>query len=79
VLQQGVFDVEDLRADPRFDNNPAVMGEHHFRFYAAAAIRDARGVPPGSLCVIDTKPRHLSALHSEASQRWPNKSLPKSC
>jgi len=66
VLQQDIFQVQDLKADPRFGNNPAVAGEPWFRFYAGAPVRDARGRPLGSLCVIDIKPRKLSAQQSEA-------------
>lgn len=66
VLQQDIFQVTDLSADPRFADNPAVAGEPWFRFYAGAPVRDARGTPLGSLCVIDTKPRKLSAVQREA-------------
>lgn len=66
VLQRDVFQVPDLSADSRFENNPAVAGAPWFRFYAGAPIRDARGTPLGSLCLIDTKPRKLTASQREA-------------
>jgi excisionase family DNA binding protein len=60
ILQQGVFWVEDLSADPRFAANPAVAGGEGFRFYAGAPILDREGFAMGTLCVIDNKPRTLN-------------------
>jgi excisionase family DNA binding protein len=60
ILQQGVFWVEDLSADPRFAANPAVAGDEGFRFYAGAPILDREGFAMGTLCVIDNKPRTLN-------------------
>jgi excisionase family DNA binding protein len=60
ILQQGVFWVEDLSADPRFAANPAVAGDEGFRFYAGAPILDGEGFAMGTLCVIDNRPRTLS-------------------
>jgi diguanylate cyclase (GGDEF)-like protein len=56
--------VDDLAAEPRFADNPFVAGGT-VRFYAGRTIhvRDEDGVaqPIGTLCVVDTKPRTLSA------------------
>lgn len=60
ILQQGVFWVEDLSADPRFATNPAVAGGEGFRFYAGAPILDREGFAMGTLCVIDNRPRTLN-------------------
>jgi excisionase family DNA binding protein len=60
ILQQGVFWVEDLSADPRFAANPAVAGDEGFRFYAGASILDREGFAMGTLCVIDNRPRTLN-------------------
>lgn len=59
VLQDGIFQVEDLAKDGRFSRNPAVRGAPHFRFYAGAPLRDGDGFPLGSLCVLDIEPRRL--------------------
>ena len=61
VLQNEIFQVEDLSKDSRFATNPAVIGEPHFRFYAGSPILDSDGLALGSLCVIDMKPRALDA------------------
>lgn len=66
ILQKGVFSVEDLAADPRFADNPAVACDGGFRFYAGAPILDSEGFAVGSLCVIDHKPRTLSAREAQA-------------
>jgi excisionase family DNA binding protein len=59
ILQKGVFVVEDATEDPRFRDNPYVVGEPHVRFYAGVPITDYQGFPLGSLCVIDRVPRGI--------------------
>ncbi|MET0337095.1 MAG: GAF domain-containing protein [Caulobacter sp.] len=66
LMGKEVFSVEDLSADPRFAANPAVAVDDGFRFYAGAPILDEDGYPVGSLCVIDRKPRVLTADQSRA-------------
>ncbi|MFN3353066.1 MAG: PAS domain-containing protein [Brevundimonas sp.] len=57
IRQSGVMVVPDAAADVRFAANPLVTGEPHIRFYAGAPIVTRSGLPLGSVCVIDTKPR----------------------
>lgn len=59
IMQRDVFTVENLRLDPQFADNPAVVGDMHFRFYAGAPVIDPDGYALGALCVIDTEPRRL--------------------
>jgi GAF domain-containing protein len=65
VLQDDVFQVEDLSNDERFAANPAVHGAPHFRFYAGAPLRDSEGFRLGSLCVLDMEPRRLDAAQEK--------------
>ena len=53
--------VPDLRRDPRFSNNRFVAGEPNVVFYAGFPLRSVEGYALGTLCVLDQKPRQLSA------------------
>jgi GAF domain-containing protein len=57
--------VPDATADPRFKDNPLVLGDPNTRFYAGAPIFEKCGHVLGAVCVIDTEPRVLSE-----KQRW---------
>ena len=57
ILQPGIFVVPDTTADARFASNPLVVGEPGLRFYAGALLETPEGLPLGTVCVLDTKPR----------------------
>ncbi len=57
ILQPGLFVVPDLSQDPRFVNNPLVTAAGGLRFYAGALLETNEGLPLGTVCVLDTKPR----------------------
>ena len=59
ILQPGLFIVPDTRDDPRFCDNPLVIGEPGLRFYAGALLETSEGLPLGTVCVLDYKPREL--------------------
>ena len=50
-----VMFVPNALEDPRFANNPLVLGYPDIRFYAGASIIIA-GIKIGTLCLIDRKP-----------------------
>lgn len=49
--------VEDLRQDPRFQENPLVTQAPHLCFYAGAPLIDRHGYALGTIAVVDTQPR----------------------
>ena len=61
-----IFIVQDSRADVRFHDNPLVIGEPKVIFYAGIPLQGDEGLPLGTLCVIDHKPRLLSQSQVES-------------
>lgn len=60
--------VSDLAKDKRFAGNPFVKGPPNMRFYAGAQLISPDGFCVGALCVLDRKPRRLSADQVESLQ-----------
>ena len=52
--------VADARKDPRFADNPFVLGEPFIRFYAGIPLSVDGIYPIGSLCVIGTEPKQVT-------------------
>lgn len=61
ILGEAIFVVEDAARDPRFADNPLVLGAPHIRFYAGSPLHIAGGYKVGTLCLIDRQPRQLDA------------------
>jgi GAF domain-containing protein len=55
---EDVMIVPDMQLDPRFADHPLVVGPPHIRFYAGAPLV-VGGLPVGTLCVNDLRPRTL--------------------
>lgn len=66
ILQPGLFVVADTLQDERFAHNPLVTGEPHLRFYAGVQLESSDGLPLGTLCVLDDKPRELTETQKNA-------------
>lgn len=59
ILSEDMMIVPDATLDPRFAANPLVTGEPGLRFYAGALLRTPAGLPIGTMCVLDFRPRSL--------------------
>ncbi len=68
IQRDGLFEVPDAAADPRFAVNPLVTEQPHIRFYAGAPLTLSSGERVGTLCVIDRQPRQLSAHQRQLLQ-----------
>jgi sigma-B regulation protein RsbU (phosphoserine phosphatase) len=59
ILQAGPLIVPDAALDPRFHDNPLVVGEPYLRFYAGYPLRGPGRHNVGTLCLVDRRPRSL--------------------
>ena len=57
ILEDEALVIPDATADPRFADNPQVVGEPHIRFYVGQPLRGPEGHNVGTLCVADREPR----------------------
>ncbi|MCX7357407.1 MAG: MBL fold metallo-hydrolase [Alphaproteobacteria bacterium] len=61
ILGDDPLIVNDTLRDDRFAENPVVLGDPHVRFYAGIPLHAADGARVGAFCIVDSKPRTLSA------------------
>jgi GAF domain-containing protein len=66
ILQSDPLIVRDALKDPRFADSALVTRSPHIRFYAGFPLGSPEGFALGTLCVIDRKPRQLSAAQKTA-------------
>lgn len=57
IFEEDRMIVPDTLQDPRFNCNPLVTGAPGLRFYAGELLKTPEGLPLGTLCVLDLKPR----------------------
>ncbi len=57
---KNVFIIPDARNDIRFHDNPIVAGQPNVIFYAGVPLTNEDGLPLGTICVIDHKPKILT-------------------
>ncbi len=62
ILQTEIYEIEDASVHPLFKDNPLVTGPPGIRFYVGMPVRSDMGLPLGTLCLIDTRPRKLNSL-----------------
>jgi len=61
ILREDPLVVGDAFEDERFRDNPLVTGDPNIRFYAGYPLSAPDGSKLGSLCLIDRRPRTISA------------------
>jgi len=66
IEKNGLFVINDAKADPKYANNPMVTGPPYLQFYAAYPLRSHAGHCIGTLGVADQKPRELTKTQSDA-------------
>jgi GAF domain-containing protein len=49
--------IADTTRDERFEGNPFVQAEPGVRFYVGKSVLGPNGLPLGTLCALDTRPR----------------------
>jgi two-component sensor histidine kinase len=65
ILQQDFMEIPDTLADDRTADNPLCVDANGLRFYAGYLLKTDDGLPLGTLCVLDTRPRQLTDLQRE--------------
>lgn len=68
ILNHAIMSVPDTSMDARFVDNPFVLGDPNIRFYAGCPIAEPSGHLIGTLCLIDSKTRSMTA-EDEANLR----------
>ncbi len=65
MLAEDIFIIPDATKDPRFADNPMVIGKPFIRFYAGVPIFSSDGHRMGTFCIKDRKPRVFSKKDQE--------------
>jgi PAS domain S-box-containing protein len=68
VTQRRAFEISDLRGDPSFSGSPLVTGAPHFRLFAGTPVTSDDGQLLGAICILDTKPRALTAAQRQGME-----------
>jgi two-component sensor histidine kinase len=66
ILEEAFVEIPDTLQDQRMRGNALCDGEPGLRFYAGAQLQTPDGLPLGTLCVLDYKPRTLTPLQRNA-------------
>lgn len=66
ILEDDFIEIPNMALDPRTVDNPLHTAEDGVQFYAGANLVAPNGVPIGTLCILDHKPRELSDFQKQA-------------
>jgi len=65
IFADDVLVVPDAKNDPRFSDNPMVVGEPFIRFYAGVPLFSADGQRVGTFCIKGHEPREVTEEEKE--------------
>ncbi|MES2574808.1 MAG: ATP-binding protein [Bacteroidota bacterium] len=74
-LTDDIYIIPDSRLDERFFDNPAVTGDLKVVFYAGVPLMTEKGMPIGTLCVVDQKPRELTLNQIKSLKALSNQTM----
>ncbi|MEI6326758.1 MAG: GAF domain-containing protein [Candidatus Roizmanbacteria bacterium] len=60
LLEEQMLIIPDAKKDPRFSDNPMVIGEPFIRFYAGVPVFSADGQRVGTFCIKGHEPREMT-------------------
>lgn len=66
ILEDDFLEISSMAEDLRTADNPLHIGGPEVKFYAGANLIAPNGLPIGTLCVLDTKPRQLTDFQRQA-------------
>ncbi len=72
ILEDDIFEVENVSGDDRFFDSPLMLGNPRFRFYAGSQLVSDRGNAVGMLCVLDSEPGKLSDSQRQSLKQLAN-------
>lgn len=75
ILDSNILYIEDATKDPRFVDNPLVLGEPSIRFYCGAPLQLTNCHLVGTLSVIDSKPGKLNKQQRENLKKLANETV----
>ncbi len=66
ILEKDFMEIPDTMQDGRMQDNALCTSDPGLRFYAGALLQTPDGLPLGTLCVLDYKPRELTEIQRYA-------------
>ncbi len=69
ILESEILTISDTLEDERFTANPLVISQPYCRSYAGVPLITASGFAMGSLCVVDSAPRHFTVKEQAILQK----------
>lgn len=69
VRHKGIYEIENLSNDKRYEDHPYVKESPHFNYYCGAKLTTTNGIDIGSICVLDNKSKRISNRQKKQFQQ----------